>query len=107
MINLLVFLKKILIKRGKFDKLIKTLSKKPKKFYRINQYINAAKVRVINAKGKQIGVLNLNQALAKAMEAKLDLVEVATKANPPVCKIIDFKKFKYLKKIKSRFLSAL
>jgi len=85
-----------LIKRGKFDKLIKTLFKKPRKFYRINQYISAEKIRVIDAKGKQIGVLSLNQALTKAQEAKLDLVEVAAKANPPVCKIIDFKKFKYL-----------
>lgn len=85
-----------MIKRGKFDKLIKTLFKKPRKFYRINQYINTEKVRVINAEGKQIGVLSLSQALAKAQEARLDLVEVAARANPPVCKIIDFKKFKYL-----------
>jgi len=96
LINLLAFLKKILIKKGKFDKLIKTLFKKPRKFYRTNQYISAQKVRVIDAEGKQIGILNINQALTKAQEAKLDLVEVAARTNPPVCKIIDFKKFKYL-----------
>jgi len=72
------------------------LYKKPRKFYRVNQYISAEKIRVIDAEGKQIGILSLSQALTKAREAKLDLVEVATKANPPVCKIIVFKKFKYL-----------
>lgn len=85
-----------MIKRGKFDKLIKTLSKKFKQFYRLNQYINAKKVRVIDEKGKQIGIIDLNQALKKAQQTGLDLVEIAPKADPPVCKIIDFKKFKYL-----------
>ncbi len=85
-----------MIKRSKFDKLNQTLFKKSNRFYRTNQYINAEKVRVIDEKGKQIGILDSRQALAKAQEAKLDLVEVAPKAKPPVCKIIDFKKFKYL-----------
>jgi translation initiation factor IF-3 len=72
------------------------LSKKFNKFYRINQYIKAEKVRVVDEKGKQIGVMSLREALQKAEELKVDLVEVAPKAKPPVCKIIDFKKFKYL-----------
>lgn len=72
------------------------MSKKFKKFYRINQYIRADKVRVVDEKGKQVGVMSLRKALAKAEEARLDLVEVAPKAQPPVCKIIDFKKFRYL-----------
>jgi len=72
------------------------LSKKFSKFYRINQYIKAEKVRVIDEKGKQIGVLNLKEAFLKAEKEKKDLVEIAPKAKPPVCKIIDFKKFKYL-----------
>ena len=72
------------------------MSKKFNKFYRINQYIKAEKVRVVDEKGKQIGVMSLQEALQKAEELKVDLVEVAPKAKPPVCKIIDFKKFKYL-----------
>lgn len=67
-----------------------------RRFYRLNQYIQAREVRVVDEKGKQIGVMSLNQALKQAQERGLDLIEVAPKAQPPVCKIIDFKKFKYL-----------
>ena len=70
---------------------------KPKrKFYRINQYIQAQEVRVIGEKGKQIGVMPKEEALKQAREKGLDLIEVAPRAQPPVCKIIDFRKFKYL-----------
>lgn len=53
--------------------------------------------------GKQIGILDIQEALFKARQKGLDLVEVAGEAKPPVCKIIDFKKFKYQedKKLKS------
>jgi len=67
-----------------------------KKFYRLNQYITASTVRVVDEQGKQIGILPISEALKKAKELNVDLVEVAPDANPPVCKIIDFKKFKYL-----------
>jgi translation initiation factor IF-3 len=67
-----------------------------KKFYRLNQYITAPTVRVVDEQGKQIGILPISEALKKAAELNADLVEVAPSANPPVCKIIDFKKFKYL-----------
>lgn len=67
-----------------------------KKFYRLNQYITAPKVRVVDEQGKQIGIFPKALAIEKARESKADLVEVAPKAKPPVCKIIDFKKFKYL-----------
>jgi len=67
-----------------------------KKFYRLNQYITAPTVRVVDEQGKQIGVLLISEALKKAKELNADLVEVAPNANPPVCKIVDFKKFKYL-----------
>jgi len=67
-----------------------------KKFYRLNQYITAPKVRVVDERGKQIGIFPKDLAIKKAQEAKADLVEVAPNAKPPVCKIIDFKKFKYL-----------
>jgi translation initiation factor IF-3 len=52
-------------------------------------------VRVISDDGQQLGVIPTNEALAKAREAGLDLVEVASDARPPVCRIMDFGKFKY------------
>ncbi len=67
-----------------------------KKYYRINQFIKAPKLRVIGADGKQIGILEFGEALKKATELEIDLVEIAPNANPPVAKLIDFKKFLYL-----------
>ena len=52
-------------------------------------------MRVIGPDGAQIGVISKAEALAKAKELELDLIEIAAQANPPVAKIIDFKKFKY------------
>ena len=63
---------------------------------RINQRIRAKEVRVVLAStGEQMGVMRLQDALRKAMELGLDLVEVAANAVPPVCRIVDFGKFKY------------
>ncbi len=73
-----------------------------RKFYRINHYIKASKVRVVDEAGKQIGILTLSEALKRAGKVGLDLVEVAPSAKPPVCKIIDFKKFKYLEAKKQK-----
>jgi len=72
------------------------------KFYRINQYIQAKEVRVVDETGKQVGVMPIFTAIQKAREAGVDLVEVAANAKPPVAKIIDFKKFKYLEAKKER-----
>ncbi len=72
--------------------------------YRINQYIRAKEVRVIDENGQQIGIMPLQQALQKAQQVGLDLVEVAPQANPPVCKIIDFSKFKYQQEKKEKEL---
>lgn len=66
-----------------------------KVYYRTNERILAPEVRVLDGEGKQIGVLSKREALNLAQEQELDLVEVAPKANPPVAKIIDFKKFLY------------
>lgn len=71
-------------------------------FYRINHFIKAGLLRVIDDQGKQIGILTLSDALKKAREEEKDLVEIAPKANPPVAKIIDFQKFKYLEEKKKR-----
>ena len=63
---------------------------------RVNGRIRAREVRVIlGSTGEQLGVLRLNDALRKAQTLGLDLVEVAPTANPPVCKIVDFGKFRY------------
>src|SRR6267142_280531 len=63
---------------------------------RVNGRIRAREVRVImGSSGEQLGVMKLNDALRRAQSLGLDLVEVAPTANPPVCKIIDFGKFRY------------
>lgn len=62
---------------------------------RINREIRADKVRVISEKGEQVGIMLLRDALARAEEAGLDLVEIAPTAKPPVVKIIDYGKFRY------------
>src|SRR5512147_1048680 len=67
---------------------------------RTNRRIKAREVRVIGPEGEQLGVLPIEQALAKAMDEGLDLVEVSPMAKPPVCKIMDYGKFKYLEKKK-------
>jgi translation initiation factor IF-3 len=61
----------------------------------INEKIRAQEVRVIGQEGQQLGVLSLKKALELASQEELDLVEVAPNADPPVCKIMDFGKFKY------------
>jgi translation initiation factor IF-3 len=67
---------------------------------RTNRRIKAREVRVIGASGEQLGVLTIDQALQKAQEEGMDLVEVSPLAKPPVCKIMDYGKFKYLEKKK-------
>ncbi len=62
---------------------------------RVNEQITAPKVRLIGAEGNQQGIVSLEKALVEAEDAGLDLVEVAPKADPPVCKILDFGKFRY------------
>jgi len=61
----------------------------------VNEEIRAKKVRLINADGKQMGVFTREEALKIAEEKDLDLVEVAPHANPPVCRLLDYGKFKY------------
>jgi translation initiation factor IF-3 len=66
-----------------------------KLFWRINNNIRVPEVRLVGADGKQIGVVNINEALSQAKKAGLDLIEIAPKANPPVAKIADLGKFRY------------
>ncbi|MBN2021751.1 MAG: translation initiation factor IF-3 [Pirellulales bacterium] len=65
---------------------------------RINEQIRCAQVRVIGAEGDQLGILTVDAALELAREAGLDLVEVAPTEKPPVCRIMDFGKYKYQQK---------
>lgn len=69
---------------------------------RINEMIRVPRVRLIDDKGEQVGIVTREEALARAEEASLDLVEVAPEARPPVCKIMDYTKFKYQKAIRER-----
>ncbi len=69
---------------------------------RINLQIRAGKVRLIGEEGEQLGEVPSSQALQIAREHELDLVEVAPTANPPVCKILDYGKYKYEQAKKER-----
>jgi len=63
--------------------------------HRINDRIRAREVRLVDPDGRQLGIKPLSDALAIARQLDLDLVEVAPNANPPVCRIMDFGKFKF------------
>ncbi|MDR1254483.1 MAG: translation initiation factor IF-3 [Puniceicoccales bacterium] len=82
----------------------KNFSNLPRK----NKQIRAREVRVIGSDGKQVGILSSQEALALAQRCGLDLVEISPKAQPPVCKILDFGKYMYeeSKKNKSQKTTA-
>jgi translation initiation factor IF-3 len=69
---------------------------------KINREIRAVSVRVIDMEGKQLGIISLADALAEAAKAGLDLVEVSPTAAPPVCRIMDYGKYKYEQSKKAR-----
>ncbi len=69
---------------------------------RINDRIRVPEVRLVGPSGEQVGVVRLEVALGLAQEADLDLVEVAPDARPPVCKLMDYGKFKYESDMKAR-----
>jgi translation initiation factor IF-3 len=69
---------------------------------RINERIRSPEVRLVGPKGEQIGIVSVNDALKLAQDADLDLVEVAPTARPPVCKLMDYGKFKYESAVKAR-----
>ena len=66
-----------------------------KKELQINEEIKDKEVRVVSSNGEQLGVLSINQALQTAFSMDLDLVKIAPTATPPVCKIMDYGKFKF------------
>lgn len=62
---------------------------------RVNERIRAPRVRVVSGKGEQLGVMDTREAVQRAKAIGLDLVEVASKADPPVCRVVDYGKWKY------------
>lgn len=86
----------IRIKRGK----ARTKEVVPKE--RINEQISALKVRVIDSDGKQVGIMPTREAIRKAEELNLDLVEISPNTDPPVCRILDFSKYYFEKEKKAK-----
>jgi translation initiation factor IF-3 len=73
-----------------------------KNMTRVNNQIKCHEVRLIDQNGHNVGVVSIKNALYKSREANLDLVEISPNAEPPVCKIMDFGKFKYEKQKKTK-----
>jgi len=69
---------------------------------RINEQIRVSEVRVIDEKGVNLGVLKIQEAIGLAKEKGLDLVEISEKTTPPICKIIDYGKYKYIQEKKEK-----
>src|SRR4026207_2097384 len=69
---------------------------------RVNERIRVPQVRVIGDDGQQIGVLTVREALELARSKNLDLVEVSPTARPPVCRVMDYGKFKYEQNLRAR-----
>ena len=69
---------------------------------RSNSRITSAEVQVIGSDGDNLGILNLNDAINRARDEGLDLIEIAPNAKPPVCKIMDMGKYKYDAQKKSK-----
>jgi len=73
---------------------------------RINNQIRAREVRVLNSEGKNLGTMPVEEALKKAQDEMLDLIEISPKANPPIVKITDYGKFQYDQKKKQKEAKA-
>src|SRR3989337_3061946 len=84
----------------------KYTSQKEKERVRMNEGIRAREVRVLGPAGENFGILPIKDALIKAAESGLDLIEVSPNANPPVAKITDYGKFKYEQKKKEKDVKA-
>ncbi len=69
---------------------------------RINEAIRAEKVRLIGPEGEQLGEKSLKEAMDYAIEKNLDLVEIAPKADPPVCRVLEYGKYKYQQEQKAK-----
>lgn len=90
------------INNPRFERRPRVVAEEP---YRVNERITARKVRVVG-ENVQVDVYDINTALKLAREQSLDLVEISPKADPPVCKIIDYSKFKYEQKKKQKEIKS-
>jgi translation initiation factor IF-3 len=68
----------------------------------VNDRIRAPEIRLVGPDGQQVGILGLNDALRIARELELDLVEIAPQARPPVCKLLDYGKYRYEMAVKAK-----
>ncbi len=75
--------------------MIKQTNKSSKDFLRKNEQIRVPQVRLIDSDGTMLGLVNIQEALIKAREQELDLVEISPTAQPPVCKILEYSKYIY------------
>lgn len=73
---------------------------RPEESHRTNRQIRVPQVRLIGAEGEQVGLISTDDAIKMAQDKGLDLVEVAPNANPPVCRLLDYGKFRYSKQKK-------
>ena len=88
--------------RADFDSGRRKESRIAQQELRVNERIRIPRVRVVGADGAQVGILETREALEMAQEQDLDLVEVAPQADPPVCRIMDYGKFKYEQAVRQR-----
>lgn len=84
-----------MVRLGRYGLLWRIDTIAQEKEVRINGEIVAQEVRLVGVEGEPLGVVRLIEALRQAEEAEVDLVEIAPNANPPVCRLMDFGKFKY------------
>lgn len=80
--------------------------KKPEKKARVNDQIRVPELRVIGPEGENLDILSLEEALSKARESGLDLIEISPTASPPIAKIMDYGKFLYNQKKKAKEAKA-
>ena len=74
--------------------------------HQINEEIRDKEVRLIDSDGSQLGIVSIQQAMAVAAERNLDLVKIAPKAEPPVCRVMDYGKFRYQEQKKAQEMKA-
>lgn len=94
------FLWSAIINYGGKEEHIAQFNRNPR--VRMNRDIRASEVRLLDVDGKQLGIMKIEDAIKKSEENGLDLIEISSKTTPPVCRILDYSKFKYEKEKKLR-----
>lgn len=78
------------------------MHKEETKFVRVNEHIRFTPIRLISSDGQNSGIISTREALSRARAQELDLVEIAPHARPPVCRIMDYSKYKYEQQMKEK-----